>query len=192
MNNSIISNVFEHFARLAFKGLWVRKNVKNQSLLIGNIYQMITDNQRMVWHIYSRQKLIFYNISQSLIAVVVLILSNFSLIYRSEKIYIEVSLRKSFYSLSVIFRRHLSFSRNGIFPTYTGSPLEKPFMCNVDLQRKRYILQDKQYKEKNTVFACFKTHVNYLSHQLFLPMKSYIYIAQTQHFCECRIRKDQI
>ena len=73
-------------------------NVKNQSLLIGNIYQMITDNERMVWHIYSRRKLIFYNISQSLTGVAVLVLINFSLIYRSEKKYIEVSLRKSFYS----------------------------------------------------------------------------------------------
>ena len=62
-------------------------------------------------------------------------------------------------------------------------------MYNVDLRKKRYILEGKLYEEKNTVFACFKTYVSYYTDQFFLPIISYI--AQNQHFREYQIPKDQ-
>ena len=45
--------------------------------------------------------------------------------------------------------------------------------------------------EKNTVFACFKTYVNYLSWSGLYPNDIISYIAQTQHFRESQIPKDQ-
>ena len=64
-------------------------------------------------------------------------------------------------------------------------------MYNVDLRRKRRILPSKLYKKKNTVINCFKTYVNYLYLSVFSSNGIISYIAQTQHFRECQIPKDQ-
>ena len=64
-------------------------------------------------------------------------------------------------------------------------------MYNVGLRKKWYILPGKLYEEKNTVFACFKTYVNYLYRSVLSSDGIISYIAQTQHFCEYQIPKDQ-
>ena len=64
-------------------------------------------------------------------------------------------------------------------------------MYNVGLRKKRYILPGKLYEEKNTVFACFKTCVNYLYRSILSSSGIISYIAQTQHFRESQIPKDQ-
>ena len=64
-------------------------------------------------------------------------------------------------------------------------------MYNVGLRKKRYILPGKLYEEKNTVFACFKTYVNYLYRSVLSSNGIISYIAQTQHFRESQIPKDQ-
>ena len=64
-------------------------------------------------------------------------------------------------------------------------------MYNVGLRQKRYILPRKLYEEKNTVFVCFKTYVNYLYRSVLSSNGIISYIAQTQHFRESQIPKDQ-
>ena len=64
-------------------------------------------------------------------------------------------------------------------------------MYNVGLRQKRYILSGKLYEEKNTVFVCFKTYVNYLYRSVLSSNGIISYIAQTQHFRESQIPKDQ-
>ena len=62
-------------------------------------------------------------------------------------------------------------------------------MCNIDLRKKWCILPDKLYKEKNTVFVCFKTYVNPLYRSVPSTDGVISYIAQTQHFREFQIFK---
>ena len=64
-------------------------------------------------------------------------------------------------------------------------------MYNVGLRKKRYILPGKLFEQKNTVFACFKTFVNYLYRSVLCSNGIISYIAQTQHFRESRISKYQ-
>ena len=64
-------------------------------------------------------------------------------------------------------------------------------MYNVGLRKKRYMLPGKLYEEKNTVFAFFKTYVNYLYRSVLSSNGIISYIAQTQHFRESQIPKDQ-
>ena len=64
-------------------------------------------------------------------------------------------------------------------------------MYNVGLWKKRYILPGKLYEEKNTVFACFKTYVNYLYRSVLSSNGIISYITQTQDFCESQITKVQ-
>ena len=64
-------------------------------------------------------------------------------------------------------------------------------MYNVKLRKKRYILPGKLYEEKNTVFTCFKTYVNYLYQSVLSSDGIISYIAQTQHFRESQIPKNQ-
>ena len=64
-------------------------------------------------------------------------------------------------------------------------------MYNVGLRKKRYILPGKLFEQKNTVFACFKTFVNYLYRSVLSSNGIISYIAQTQHFRESQIPKDQ-
>ena len=62
-------------------------------------------------------------------------------------------------------------------------------MYNVGLRKKRYILPGKLYEEKNTVFACFKTYVNYLYRSVLSFNGIISYIAQTQYLRESQIPK---
>ena len=64
-------------------------------------------------------------------------------------------------------------------------------MYNVCLRKKRYILLGKLYEEKNTVFAFFKTFVNHQYRSVLSSNGMISYIAQTQHFREYQIPKDQ-
>ena len=64
-------------------------------------------------------------------------------------------------------------------------------MYNVGLRKKRYILPGKLFEQKNTVFACFKTFVNYLYRSVHCSNGIISFIAQTQHFRESRISKYQ-
>ena len=64
-------------------------------------------------------------------------------------------------------------------------------MYNVGLRKKRYMLPGKLYEEKNTVFAFFKTYVNYLYRSVLSSNDIISYIAHTQHFREHQIPKDQ-
>ena len=64
-------------------------------------------------------------------------------------------------------------------------------MCNVGLWEKWYILPGKLHEEKNTAFACFKTCVSYLYRSILSSSGIISYIAQTQHFRESQIPKDQ-
>ena len=64
-------------------------------------------------------------------------------------------------------------------------------MYNVGLRKKRFILPRKLCEEKNTVFACFKTYVNYLYRTVLSSNGIISYIAQAQHFREPQISKGQ-
>ena len=64
-------------------------------------------------------------------------------------------------------------------------------MYNVGLRKKRCILPGKLYEEKKMVFAFFKTYVNYLYRSVLSSNGIISYIAQTQHFRESQIPKDQ-
>ena len=64
-------------------------------------------------------------------------------------------------------------------------------MYNVGLRKKRYMLPGKLYEEKNTVFAFFKTYVNYLYRSVLSSNGIISYIAQAQHFREYQIPEDQ-
>ena len=64
-------------------------------------------------------------------------------------------------------------------------------MYNVCLRKKRYILPGKLYEEKNNVFDFFKTYLNYLYRSVLSSNGMISYIAQTQHFREYQIPKEQ-
>ena len=62
-------------------------------------------------------------------------------------------------------------------------------MCNADLHKKQSILPGKLYEEKNTVFACFKTYVNYPYRSILYSYDIISYIVQTLDFLNLIFQK---
>ena len=65
-------------------------------------------------------------------------------------------------------------------------------MYNVGLRKKRYILPGKLYEEKNTVFACFKTYVNYLYRSVLSSNGIICYCYWSKCYCFSHSRDSRV